>query len=286
MKTKLPRPLLWVSLLLGAAVVTGCFSYGPSKQSRGTSVMRYLYPKNQNHTEEPGVPVLKLPLRVGVAFVPVDAKADTYYVRNGEGDFPEAKKAELLKKVGEGFKGLPYVKGIEIIPSTYLRPAGGFENLEQVKSMFNVDVVVLVAYDQVQFTDEGLLSLSYWTIVGSYVVKGQKNDTQTLMEAVVYDVDSRRLLFRAPGTSRVQARATPVNLSEELRKDSAQGFDEATTQMVANLQTELKAFNERVKQAPEDVKIVHRPGYSGGGSWEAGSALLAAALIALAARRR
>ena len=53
------------------------------------------------------------------------------------------------------FHGLPYVKSIDLIPTTYLRPNGGFENLDQVKSMFGVDVIALVAYDQIQFTHEG-----------------------------------------------------------------------------------------------------------------------------------
>ena len=43
--------------------------------------------------------------------------------------------------------------------------------------MFGIDVIVLLSYDQVQFRDEGLLSLTYWTVVGAYTIPGEKNDT-------------------------------------------------------------------------------------------------------------
>ena len=225
--------------------------------------------------EAPSIPVLSLPLRVGVAFVPASA--------GPIGGLTEAAKTELLRRVAAEFHGLSYVKSIDIIPSTYLRPSGGFDNLDQVRSMFGVDVIALVDYDQIQFTNQGLLSLAYWTIVGAYVVQGEKNDTQTLMEAVVFDIPSRKMLFRAPGTSRVKASATAINLSEQLQADSRRGFDEADTEMIANLKTELETFKARVKESPSEFKVEHQPGYTGGGalcSWASlGLAGLAIAAI-------
>lgn len=152
--------------------------------------------------------------------------------------------------------------------------------------MYGVDVIALLSYDQVQFTDTGLLSLTYWTLVGAYVVKGEKNDTQTMLDAAVYDIRSRKLLFRAPGISRVKNSATPVNLTEKLRLDRDEGFRLAAAELVTNLHRELELFRERVKKSPDEVKIVHQPGYTGGGSlggWELG---LVAALAVLGLRRR
>ena len=37
-----------------------------------------------------------------------------------------------------------------------------------------------------QFTDEGLASFAYWTIIGAYIIPGEKNDTHTMLDAVVY----------------------------------------------------------------------------------------------------
>ena len=118
----------------------------------------------------------------------------------------EMQKAQLLQRAAQAFEGRDYIASIEIIPSTYLQPKGGFENLGQIQRMLNIDVVALVSYDQVQFTDNTRLSLAYWTIVGAYFIHGNKNDTQTLMEAAVYDIASRQLLFRAPGAGRVKCK--------------------------------------------------------------------------------
>jgi rhombotail lipoprotein len=254
--------------------------WSQKRNAHATSVMQFLYPKDSQHIDASSIPILSLPLRVGIAFVPSTGNF------NAQADISEAAKAELLKRVAAQFHGLPYVKSIEIIPTAYLRPEGGFENLDQVKTMFGVDVIALVAYDQVQFTNEGVLSLAYWTIVGAYVVEGEKNDTQTLMDAVVYDIASRKLLFRAPGTSHVKASATPVNLSEELQIDSRKGFDAATNDMIANLKTALADFKVRVKESPDEFKVVNKPGYTGGGELDGWFALGLSGLALFALWRR
>jgi rhombotail lipoprotein len=288
MKTKIKVIVRLAGVAGLLLLATGCAFMNHRHHAQGTSVMQFLYPRDPEHIDTTTVPVLQLPLRVGIAFVPSGDARGHGYGYGGGGELPESAKAELLKRVAAEFRGLPYVKSIEVIPTAYLRPAGGFANVDQLKAMFGLDVVTLVAYDQVQFTDEGFLSLAYWTIVGAYVVQGERNDTQTLMEAVVYDIPSRQLLFRAPGNSRVKASATLVNVTEQLRKDSARGFDEATAQMIVNLKAELSSFQERVKQAPQDYKIVHRPGYTGGGAIDGvlAGGLAAAAMTGLWNRRR
>ena len=178
----------------------------------------------------------------------------------------EANKTNLLKKVADNFKKHDFVSDIEVIPSAYLMAGGSFTNLEQIKTMYGIDVIALVSYDQVQFTDQGLWSLTYWTLVGAYIVSGEKNDTSTLLDTAVYDIESKSMLFRAPGTSNVKGRSTPINLSEELRRDSIKSFEDATTNMVVNLTVQLENFKEKIKQNPEQINLVHREGYSGGGA--------------------
>jgi rhombotail lipoprotein len=75
------------------------------------------------------------------------------------------------------------------------------------------------------------------------------------------------MLFRAPGTSNIKGRATPINQSEELRLDSVKGFSEAAEKMTDNLDLQLTKFREKIKAEPEKVKVVHRKGYSGGGAF-------------------
>jgi len=145
--------------------------------------------------------------------------------------------------------------------------------------------MALISYDQVQYTDEGLVSLTYWTIVGAYIFKGEKNDTSTMIDAAVYDIASRKMLFRAPGVSQVKGSATFVNQSEQLREDSRKGFELAADTLVVNLQSELERFKEKIKERPETVKVVHSKGYTGGGYLGAGFTILFLLLAGLASWR-
>lgn len=247
--------------------------YGCAGQQIRTksSVVNYLYPEESKTVVQPSIPMLNIPIKVGIAFVP----GQTHRTRGinmwsgivGGGSFSESEKTDLLEKVADNFRKYKFVSEIEVIPSAYLTQGGGFQNLDQIKTMYGTDVIALVSYDQVQFSDEGLLSLTYWTLVGAYVISGEKNETSTMLDTAVYDIDSRKMLFRAPGTSNIKGRSTPVNLSEELRLDSVNGFKEAAQEMTANLEFQLTKFREKIKSEPEKVKIVHRVGYSGGGAF-------------------
>ncbi len=247
--------------------LVGCAEFYGQRQSRYTSsVVEYLYPEKEV-SEVPSIPRLSLPLRVGIAFVPESHPGTVANSLNG------MEKTALMERISAEFRTLPFVKDIELIPTDYLVKGGGFTNLDQIKTMYGIDVISLVSYDQVQHTDEGILSLSYWTIVGAYTVKGEKNDTSTMVDAVLYDIPSRKMLFRAPGTSLIKGTSTLVNLSEQLRADSLNGFHLAADDLVTNLQAELERFKKKVKEMPESYAIEHKPGYTGGGSLEAGYAL-------------
>jgi rhombotail lipoprotein len=267
-----PRYPRWSPGLLTAAAcvllfASGCAAmWGVNRRTQhASSVVAYLYPGEDNPLPPQGIPVLRLPLKVGVAFVPAgDGRSPIARVDG----LSEVQKTALMQRVANEFKGRDYIQSIELIPSSYLRPGGGFANLGQVRNLLGVDVVALIAYDQMQFTNENILSLSYWTIVGAYLFKGNKNDTQTLMEAAVYDIPSQHLLFRAPGTSQVQAGVAAVYVEQNLRADSAKSFDLATTDLIANLKVQLDGFRERVKNSTAGVQVVRSPGYTGGGSFE------------------
>jgi len=260
--------LALVSLAL--AVVSGCG--GMRTQHTSTSVVEYLYP---NASKEPiadqGIPVLSLPMRVGIAFVPE---------RTGS-TLTEAKKTELLEKVAANFRKRDFIKSIEIIPSAYLTPKGGFANLDQIRTMHGIEAIALVSYDQKQFTDEGIASIVYWTIVGAYIVPGEKNSTYTMVDTVIMHIPSQKMLFRAPGTSQVKGSSTPINLSEELRADSEKGFNEAVDRMIPSLEQQLAGFQEKVKASPEEYKVVRADsGGKGGGAFDFVTAFLMGLLLA------
>ena len=286
----LPHPFRPAALLLiglVALLTAGCVWPGNiRKAGRHSSVVAYLYPDQLNPLPPTSIPVLRLPLRVGIAFVPSGTGNETSHAYADSG-ISEQQKSALLERVAAEFKNRDYIQSIEFVPSTYLRAGGGFANLNQLRALLGVDVIALVAYDQVQFTNNNILSLSYWTIVGAYLFHGNQNDTQTMMEAAIYDIESRHLLFRAPGASRVEAGAAAVYVQQRLRADSASGFDAATTELIANLKLQLESFRERVKKSPGEVKIENKPGYTGGGSFGAlSSSALALLLLAHTLTRR
>lgn len=284
MKNKLspqfPRFIaLW---LLGAVLLflfTGCVGmWGDRRRHEANSVVQFLYPDKSQPFIQPQIPTLRLPLRVGVAFVPpAPSKGQVW---RAPGLISETQKTLLLRRVAAEFKALPFVQSIEIVPTTYLQPGGGFENLDQLRGMMGIDVVALVSYDQAQNTSDTAWSLSYWTIVGAYFVPAQKNDTHTLMEAVVYDIPSRNLLFRAPGVSMVNGHSTPIRTDAELRADSARSLDEAAKDLTSHLQQELELFKIRAKEEPQNIRIEHKPGYTGVGGLDGWFVALCALLLA------
>jgi rhombotail lipoprotein len=245
-------------LVLGILLLSGCISgYQGANKS---SLVEFLYPETEGFVATPGTPRLELPLRVGVAFTPAQLLVN--------GGMTEAEKDRLAQDVVREFRTLEFVDTIQVIPSDYLRRHGSFANLDQLRGLFGIDVIVLLSYDQSLFTDQSRAALAYWTIVGMYFVPGEKNDTQTLIDAAVYDIASRTLLFRAPGASVVKSHETVIKNSGQLREDSARGFTEAGIELKENLAVELEAFKLRVKAEPARFAVTTRDGYTGSGSSE------------------
>jgi len=270
----------FIAMVVVLSMVAGCAGLVEGKKSHETSsVVDFLYPNKSDATDKPTIPRLTLPINVGIAFVPGTSR------RYSKHELDAAQKRKLMERIADNFRQYEFIKNIEIIPTPYLRPGGSFDNLEQVKTMYGVDVIALLSYDQVQYTDEGFLSLTYWTIVGAYIFKGEKNDTSTMIDAAVYDIASHKMLFRAPGVSQVKGSATFVNQSEELREDSRKGFKLAADDLVVNLKDELERFKQKIKERPEEVKVIKSKGYSGGGGGGAMGMGLASLLLLLVMQR-
>lgn len=281
----LRAPSVCLSLIALTLLGAGCISdsFGHHRRT-ASSLMQYLYEGDTKKTVAPSVPRLTLPLRVGVAFVP-DSTAKG---GGGPSQLPESFKSELLDTVSAHFRTLPFVKSIETIPSAYLVHGGGFQNLDHLRQLFGVDVIALVSFDQVQNTDPSILSLTYWTIVGAYIVPGDRNTTTTMLDAAVFDIASRKLLFRAPGIDEHKGLSTAIGNSTALRGNSEASFKKASSQLTTNLQVELGRFQQRVKERPAEVEIVHSPGYTGSagalGPLEIGT--VAGVVLLVAATRR
>ncbi|MCM2679321.1 rhombotarget lipoprotein [Echinimonas agarilytica] len=226
------------------------------KNTVSSSLMDFLYPdeeSRQTHSSE--IPTLRLPVTVGLAFVPTKNRYQNH--------INSASQIELLDKVKQSFLKYDYIDRIEVIPNDYLQSKGGFDSLEQVSRLYDVDVMALVSYDQVTQSHENNAALLYWTIVGLYVIPGNENSTQTFVDTAVFDVKSRKMLFRAPGINKIEKRTSAVRLDEVKEEASFKGFERAVEDMTINLESELARFKTRVEEE-KVAKIEHKKGYSGG----------------------
>lgn len=262
------------------AACTSFWQLGASSTSRegvSSSLVDYLYPKGeQPPAASDDIPRLDLPLRVGIAFVPA-ASSST-------GSITEATKTELLSRVRDQFKDRDYIQHIEVIPDTYLRSSQGFSGMQQVARLYGVDVMALVSYDQVAISEDKKSSLLYWTIVGAYFIEGTENDVQTFVDTAVFDVSSRKLLFRAPGIDKRQTSSTAVQSLEAVRRSREAGFSTAMENMTGNLVLALDDFEEQLQENPALAQVNWDSSKGGGGF--AGYPLVLLLILACFARSR
>lgn len=238
-------------------ILTGCMT---TQYERGVSsnLVNYLYPKGQlkSHKNDQ-LPVLNLPLRVGIALVP-ESKTDSRFL------LAEFEKQNLLESVAARFKADKSISHIEVIPEIYLKQGRGFITIEQIANMYDIDVIALVSYDQVAINELNNFSLAYWTIVGAYIIPGESTEFQTFVDTAVFDIKTRKMLFRAPGLHSNSRNHTAVGFEKRNRKMRIEGFDIAANKMTENLTVELSKFKRRVKE--EGVaKVAFREGVSYGG---------------------
>lgn len=271
-------------LLILALTLAGCasiFSNYSERSGVSSSVVDYLYPPGTDYSPvEEGTPEIRLPARVGLMFVPSSRTPAGLTV---------ADRRALLEQVRDAFKAHEFIERIEILSDSYLRPRGGFENLEQVARLHGLDLMALVSYDQIANSDESAASFLYWTIIGAYTVPATRNQVNTFVETTVFDVRSRTLLLRAPGQDRRDGGSTAIRSDAVRDRLGREGFQAAVDDMIPNLETAIGDFRTRVREEGQ-VKLVDRRSgrqWGGGGSvrgWEL--ALLLAAFALLALRRR
>lgn len=245
-----------VFFLAISSLLISCSSFYRTEQTASSSLVDFLYPNSEDYVEhQPTIPKLTLPVNVGIAFVPSSSYSPL--------SLSAKKKHEILSKVKSEFLQLDYVNRIEIIPDTYLTKGGGFDNLKQLSRLHNVEIMALVSYDQIARSNQNNAALLYWTIAGMYLIPGDENTTQTFVDTAIFDVSSSKLLFRAPGISKVESLSTAVGLDETFYENSNKGFDLAVSDMITNLNTELELFKVRVKEE-KVAEVDYRSGYSGG----------------------
>lgn len=239
--------------LVIATIVALAFGCAPGSVRRSASVLDYLYPEGRVAASAEEIH-LQLPLRVGIAFAPGGShSASGGGIQNVtesslEDAFSEPQQRELLKRVAGAFQGTPDVSLVEILPTHNMKSSGGFENLQPLAAMYGLNLVALVSYDQIQFDDQDASSLLYWTIFGAYLIPADVHETRTLLDASVFDVASRALLFTGSGSSIVKGRSSANAVRRDLRAKSLEGFEKAIDDLIANLGVSLGVFRENAKR--------------------------------------
>lgn len=271
-----------------------------SETRNSSSLVEFLYPNGAIPPARNQIPQLRVPLRVGLAFLPEQP--------TGDASLPSAKKQELLERIRARFQDRKFVSEIVVIPDYYLTTSraipglasanvSGFAGLEGVQRLYNIDVMALVSYDQVKHLDDNEWSLGYLTIVGAYVLKGSRHDTVTLVDLAVVDPATRSLVLRAGGTDTRHGNTTLVDQQREARAAGVESFAAATSQMIENFDTALTTFEADVRSGKANVRVARRdaganPAGGGGGAggggavdWLALSALVSLIALKRAARR-
>jgi len=253
-----------VVVLLSGCANLGCWpGCGGSHAHNSSSLVDFLYPHGEAPPQKNSIPQLKVPLRVGLAFLPSTEYAAT-------GGLDAAHQEVLLERIRQRFSSRPFVADIVTIPDYYFRGGRGFEGLQGVQRLYGVDVMAIVSYDQVVHTDENNWSLGYLTIVGAYVLKGSRHDVSTLVDLAVVDPVSHSLVLRAGGTSISHGNTTWISADRETRGAAADGFDAATNEMIEHFDTALTKFEADVRSGKAPVQVVHKNAGRGGGgalSW-------------------
>jgi rhombotail lipoprotein len=278
-----------IALGLGGCVAfgrPGCVPSCTNHTHSSSSLVGYLYPNGAAPPVENSIPQLHTPLRVGLAFLPSQSP-------NSVGGLSEAQKEVLLERIRQRFASRRFVSEITVVPDYYLASARGFSGLEGLQRLYGVDVLALVSYDQVTYSDAmKYRSLAYLTIVGAFVVNGSEHDVTTLVDLAVVEPKTRSLILRAGGTDTQHGVSTLMYEAKNLREASAGSFSAATGAMIEHFDLALREFEISVRDGTARVALVNRDGSprAGGGAVDVAGLLLLLAPLPLrwlmAGRRR
>lgn len=230
----------YTAIILMACFVfcSGCASYnnGIRTVQKQSNLASFLFSGNAPQAPAQKAPLI-LPAKVGIAFVPGDPASS---------NLPETTKKEVIEAVRSQLaKHTKYVAGAQAIPSIYLTPRGGVQNLKQVAQQFGVDVIVILGANQFQKHERNSLAAFLdVTIIGQYLIPGNTVDTATVLEAAVYHVPSRALIFRTDGANQKRSHSTRYGSSQTAQNDAASSILDASKKLVLSIGEALIGFEK------------------------------------------
>jgi rhombotail lipoprotein len=255
--------LLMTMSLTGCAVLEGthCLISCGTQHRSSSSLVEYLYPDGQLPPPQNAIPQLRLPLRIGLGFLP-RSSGDTGTTLDA------AQREQLLERIRQHFQDRPFVAEITLVPDYYLSQSRGFASLEAVQRLYGFDLLALVSYDQVTHQDDNRWSLGYLSVVGVYMLPGTHQDISSLIDLAVVDPATHFLVLRAGGVDTRSGQTRLIDAARDARIDGNRSFTAATDQMIGHLDTALTSFEQDVRSGKAQVQVVRRSG-GGGGSFDA-----------------
>lgn len=239
------KTIIFVTICMLLAAGCACAGTVQTEQ-RESNLAAYLFGGTQPSSPAQKVP-LTLPARVGVAFVPGDPAT---------APIPETTRKEVMDSVrAELARHTKYVASTQAIPSSYLRPKGGISDLEQVARQFEVDVIVLLAANQFQRNERNSLAAFLdLTVIGYFALPGTTVDTATVLEAAVYHVPSRALIFRADGAAETSSLATGYGTEGRKQRDAVTSISGASKKLVTSIAEALLKFEKFDVANAEEIR--------------------------------
>ena len=244
-----------IILILVVILLSSCSMFGHEKvrHSRTTSLVNFLYPDGKI-PDDLSAPILRLPLRVGLAYIPS--------IDNNSHIEPRL-KLELLNAIKQQFEGRRYIQNIEIIPEMYISNRQNANQLQQIQQLYQLDVIALVSYDQIVNRKENLLAITYLTIVGNYISPGSHFNVSTLLDMALIDLNSQRLLFRAAGSHGSKGTTAEAYTRHQYDQHQNEDFAVAMDKLRTQLSFELQSFEQRLraKDPNDEIQVEAKKGY-------------------------
>jgi rhombotail lipoprotein len=206
---------------------------------------------------------LSLPVRVGVIFVPKIQDNQRQYWPTDFSGTPGSisdEKRSLMKDLSVRCGNYDFIESVNLIPSEFLMSRANPSDLEYLKFRFGIDVIMYISLIQTQNVKRDLSAIGYLTGIGALGIKGEKCETNTWVDTVAIHIPTNSLMFRVSGTSRVESKSTPVNLSAQTKQDSRSGFKQACENLITNLDVQFQTYKTRIAKFPEDYEIAAKPG--------------------------
>ena len=131
---------------------------------------------------------LQLPIRVGVSFLPSDA--GTRRFQPGAID-----REKCWTRSARTLPYLPYVAKSSSVPDLLpdMARTDGLAQIEQLSRLYRLDLLALVSYDQrIQVHPRTIARSRISPSSARYFVRGDRNETHTLLDLAVIDPTGRR----------------------------------------------------------------------------------------------